>query len=155
MIVGFFAAAALAMIAANEPPCGSTVCSIDALPKIGSVDSRSCATRYNLGTDIPGENYLAREASVNGVFYRIGTDRGGHVRYISTSDDCFRTPEGVVVGTTLSRIQKRFPTINVRTEGGWAHFVTLPSGWRAGFRGSEKKSSQIRGDEKVRYFFFR
>ena len=139
----------------SELPCGSTICPIDSLPKIGSVDTRSCPAAYRLATDVPGEWFFAREASVDGILYRIGTDKNSHVKQITTGDRCFRTPEGVIVGTTLFRLRRRYPKLQVRTEGGWAHFVTLPSGWNAGFRGSSKKGSELAGGEKVRYFFFR
>jgi len=145
----------LASGAAGQLPCGSTICAMDSLPKIGGIDHRSCSVTYRLATDVPGQWFFAREASVDGIFYRIGTDKSGHVKEITTSDSCFRTPEGVVIGTTLFRLRQRFPKLQVRTEGGWAHFVTLPSGWNAGFRGSSKKGTELAGQEKVRYFFLR
>jgi len=147
----------LSLNAAPTPdlPCGSTNCPIDRLPKIGSIDTRSCSAKYRLGTDVPGQWFFAREASVDGIFYRIGTDKSGRVKRISTDDKCFRSPEGVVIGTTLFRLRRRFPKLEVRTEGGWAHFMTLPSGWNAGFRGSSAKGSDLTGAERVRYFFLR
>jgi hypothetical protein len=137
----------------SDLPCASTVCPIDSLPTVGETDKQSCAaTQYRL-SPMPGFSYRAREASVAGVFYRIGTDDAGRVRYVTTSDTCFATPEAVGVGTTLSEIRRRFPKVQPQWEQEWVHFVTLPSGWSAVFAGSA--SRELKADAKVKWFFRR
>jgi hypothetical protein len=54
------------------------------------------------------------------------------VRIISTKDAGFRTPEGIGLGSSLKEVREESGG-EVQCAAGWTCFLTLPSGWSAGF----------------------
>jgi len=67
----------------------------------------------------------------SGILYTIGVDGEERVRFVSTSDAAFASPEGLRVGDAAAVAEKAAPGEKIRSELGWGHFIALPSGWYA------------------------
>ena len=52
------------------------------------------------------------------------------MRFISTGDPQFRTPEGLKAGDSLAAV-RAIVMEKMRVEGGWARYIPLKSGWNA------------------------
>jgi hypothetical protein len=69
----------------------------------------------------------------DGVSYVIGVStENRRIRYISTQDPKFKTPENLTVASTLADALKHSSS-GLRYETGWAYKVQLKSGWVAAF----------------------
>ncbi len=91
---------------------------------------------------------------VEDVRYWVAADNDGKVRYISSRDSTFVTPEGLTVGMTLDAV-KRESGQEVTYELGFEHYVVLPSGWAAAFGIVTDEDGGPSDDSPVKYFFKR
>ena len=67
---------------------------------------------------------------VDSVVYDLGVTKDGEVRYISTADEAFATPEGLTVQSSLNDCRQ----FSERSGGpfpGWGYLLRLESGWCA------------------------
>jgi hypothetical protein len=72
------------------------------------------------------------------------------INFISTKDPKFSTPEGVRVNMTYEDLLKIDSNAQVIEERGWATYVVLESGWKAGFA-----NAMLEPGSKVRFIFKR
>ena len=111
-----------------------------------------------IGTDDP--LFLTTEEIEKNTRYYWWCKRKAKVKYISTSDSGFRTPEGIKVGTPLVDLM-RDGKFKLHHEPGWACYVPLPSGWAASFNYFDDKGNIIpcedleSRDASVTWFFKR
>jgi hypothetical protein len=82
-----------------------------------------------------GQSWPSYQVAVRGVHYKIGVE-GQRVRYVATSDNAFRTAEGVSLESSLADVQVA-ASANGKAEPGWAYIVPLRSGWNAAFESME------------------
>ena len=96
------------------------------------------------------------EVSYGGVNYTVGTERKGDViKWVSTHDPIFRTPEGLAEGDTLEKVLAVAKS-EVQREPGWGFFVELPSGWYAAFvQGPSMSEGELPPSAGVCFFFQR
>lgn len=100
-----------------------------------------------------------------GVRFVIGVDREERVRFVSTNDAAFVTPEGVRVGDPAAAAQTAAPGRAIGLEMGWGHYIELPSGWcafidsswvdRAGHVQPNLNIGKLGPDARVSFFFMR
>ena len=77
------------------------------------------------------------------VKYNITITKDSIINYISTSDNHFKTNEGIDVGSSLSRFKNKK---NI-TWKGWGKFIKLNSGWNAVFN-----DGVLNNNSKVLFF---
>ena len=94
------------------------------------------------------------DVRVGETTYQVCTSPDGHVVYIDTHDSRFRTPEGLGVGASLAKL-RRVATGQPICERGWATWISLPSGWNAGFIGPLGCPDPLAEDTPVNFFFQR
>lgn len=68
---------------------------------------------------------------VNGVAFTIGVDGESRVRFISTNDKAFASPDGLHPGDAMTAAINAAPGETVMKEPGWGNYILLPSGWYA------------------------
>jgi hypothetical protein len=91
-----------------------------------------------------------------GVPFDLGVDEGGVIRYVSTTDTRFATPEGVHVGSDYRSAMAAAGGQAAVREPGWAYYVDLPSGWRAAFvTGPSMTDGAVTAESPVRWLFQR
>ncbi|HEX4128585.1 MAG TPA: hypothetical protein VHZ24_00995 [Pirellulales bacterium] len=94
-----------------------------------------------------------------GVPFTLGVDEDdghGTIRYISTTDGRFATPEGVHAGSDYRAVMAASGGRVAIREPGWAYYVELPSGWRAAFtQGLGMTDGELRPDATVQWVFQR
>lgn len=66
-----------------------------------------------------------------GIRYVVAVDYEDRVRWVSTGDAAFSTPEGVRVGDRARVAEAAAPGQEIVLEPGWGHYIELPSGWCA------------------------
>jgi hypothetical protein len=92
---------------------------------------------------------------VKDVVYDVAINQDSIIVFIGTSDTNFRTPEGIKVGTPLSKVLS-LTQEKLFEERGWAYHVRLPSGWRAAFTvGHTMTDNTPSEDEPVKWLFKR
>jgi len=64
------------------------------------------------------------------IAFAVGVDGKNRIVWISTTDETFRTPEGLAVGDSLESVLG-IEGRRIVTESGWAWYVPLASGWNA------------------------
>lgn len=136
---------------------------LKALPAIGEKLTPPEPSRF-MTMASPSQLYESYLVAVDGVVYELGVDREGLVRFISTGDPQFRTPEGLKAGDSLAAVRV-FATEKMRVEGGWARYIPLRSGWNVviALRGEGDALSRVvpdtgeaePGDGSVNFFFRR
>lgn len=102
---------------------------LKALPAIGEKLTPPEPSRF-MTMASPSQLYESHLVAVDGAVYDLGLDREGLVRFISTSDPQFRTPEGLKTGDSLAAVRV-FAAEKMRVAGGWARYIPLTSGWNA------------------------
>jgi len=95
--------------------------------------------------------------TVDSVHYDLGVGRRDRrIRYISTSDPRFVTPEGLSLSTTLAGVLAQSNS-GPEQASDLAHVVQLPSGWWAAFGSFTLEASPMleppTQDAHPRYFF--
>jgi len=125
---------------ANEPKLGVP------LPKgIGP-------SSYKLLTS-PSQMSPAYTVDFMGTKYIICSDQKQRIRYISTSDPAFRTPEGLAIGNPLGKVLQ-ISHVSAHKLPGWGYVVPLKSGWNAGFFiGESGTDREPQPNEPVGWFF--
>ena len=90
---------------------------------------------------------------LDSVYYEVLLDDSSLIRYISTSDDNFRSQEGIKVGDTFSLLVKTFNATkkNVHKYAGWGLAFELKSGWFAVF----DFRKQLKNSSPIQFFFQR
>jgi hypothetical protein len=66
------------------------------------------------------------------VSWDLGTSEIGRLRFVSTKDSRFHTPENICVGMRYSEVRKRCGTKAYKIDG-FAWVVLAPSGWKIAF----------------------
>ena len=97
------------------------------------------------------------EVNYGGVNYTVGTERESDlIKWVSTHDLAFRTPEGLAAGDTLEKVLAAAAGSEVSREPGWAFHVELPSGWHAAFvQGQSMTEGELPPSAGVCFFFKR
>jgi len=91
-----------------------------------------------------------------GVPFTLGVDDGGVIRYVSTTDRRFVTPEGVHAGLDYRSVMAAAGGHAAIKESGWAHYVELPSGWAAAFvTGPGMTDGELTPESPVNWVFQR
>lgn len=67
------------------------------------------------------------------MLFEIATDDRHCIRFLSTNDPRFVTPEGISPGSSLEDVSNAGAE-SPWNEPGWAAHTELPSGWSAGFK---------------------
>ncbi len=99
--------------------------------------------------------YPKVDVLINNITYTIAYDNNHIIKYISTSDSKFETPEYVKTGDPLSQFKKQTESEPL-TERGWAFFIHLKSGWYAAFtQGPTMTEGDLSLDAKVQWLFKR
>lgn len=76
------------------------------------------------------QTYPMYRATARGLDLIFCVDRENRVRWVSTSDSDFVSPEGLRIGDPITRAAA-LAGEPVQSEIGWAWYVALPSGWNA------------------------
>jgi hypothetical protein len=85
------------------------------------------------------------------VKWDLGVSNEGVVKYVSTKDPRFKTPEGISVGMRYSDVRTRsksaikFP--------GWAWAIELPSGWSAAFVRGPSMTAPLLGSTPISFIY--
>ena len=97
------------------------------IPKLGSVlpGLPESHTRIMVSASQTWRSY---DALVDGIAFTIGVDDQSQVRFVSTRDARFVSPEGLRIGASMETAQRAAKT-PVYAEEGWGHYAELPSGW--------------------------
>ncbi len=102
-----------------------------------------------------GQFYPKVDVSINHITYTIAYDNNQIIKYVSTSDSKFVTPEYVRTGDPLSQVKKQTES-ELLAERGWAFFIHLKSGWYAAFtQGATLTEGDLSSDAKVQWLFKR
>lgn len=102
----------------------------------------------------PNEFKPGKLIAYKGVQYDVYLDSQGIVKFISTSDMKFKTPEGNLIGETYQQIKSK--TNNEFYVPGFSYEVVLPSSWHAVFLDENiLKSGKISDTSKIKTFFKR
>jgi hypothetical protein len=97
----------------------------------------------------------ACHVSVGDVVFTVAVAPDGSVKYISTADRSFTTPEGIHVGSPIVQVRS-VGASDPLPEAGWGFYARLPSGWYAGFVNGESLSEPpLPSDAVVRWLFKR
>ncbi|HWS71456.1 MAG TPA: hypothetical protein VN605_05050 [Thermoanaerobaculia bacterium] len=109
------------------PAAGATTLTLRSIPELGSVlpglpasHTRTLASSAQL--------WPSYEAVVDGIAFTIGVDDRSRVRFVSTHDARFVSPEGLRTGASMDATL-RTAKEPLFAEAGWGHYVELPSGW--------------------------
>jgi hypothetical protein len=121
-----FAVVALSVLvfACSAPfRCVTPQIALPTLPRLGEVlpDPGPTCTHTLVS---PSQTWPSYDTVLDGVTYTVGVDDEHRVHSVATSDELFRTPEGLKVGDAP-------PAGPVVLERVWGSFVRLPSGWHA------------------------
>jgi len=101
------------------------------------------------------QEWPSYEVKDHGSVFVIALDTTDTVRYISTSDPSFATPEGIRVGSTVEAV-RRAGAAAPTPELGWASHTMLPSGWHAAFlEGAGIDSRPLSPFSQVKWLFKR
>jgi hypothetical protein len=73
----------------------------------------------------------AHFAVVNGIKYTIGVDEKHRVKFVSTNDRAFVSPEGFHIGDSSATVVKSYTSEAISVELGWGKYIQLQSGWSA------------------------
>lgn len=127
----FFAACATqAPPPVQAPPAVGPSIAMERLPELGDrLADLPPTSVYTMAAS--AQLWLAYDTKVNGVAFTIGVDGESRVRFISTCDQVFASPEGLHPGDAMTAAIKAAPGETVRKERGWGHYLLLPSGWYA------------------------
>jgi hypothetical protein len=103
-----------------------------------------------------GDTRKSYDVRYGGINYTVGTHRTSDViKWVSTHDPAFRTPEGIAAGDTLEKVRAVAET-EVGAEPGWAYHARLPSGWSAAFvQGRYMTEGELSPTAKVCFLFKR
>lgn len=139
------------------PP--QAVIAVDAVPQLGQL-FRVPGPRTHHSMVSPSQTWPSYEVVAGGIEYTVGVDETMRVRYVGTTDDAFRPPEGLKRGDPLAAVLAAAPGETVVHEPGWGYFVLLPSGWYAfiddGRPGHENLGTRpLAEDARVTMFFLR
>lgn len=127
---------------------------------LGNVPATSVRTMTASAQTWPSYQVIA-----GGIHYSVGVDYEERVRWVSTSDAAFRSPEGLRVGDSAALAEKAAPSQKIVLEPGWGHYIELPSGWCAfidsswmdsrGHRQPDLNIGKLGADAHVATFFKR
>ena len=102
-----------------------------------------------------GQEWPSYQVRDHGSVFLIALDPTDTIRYISTYDASFATPEGIRVGSTLESVRRAGAPAPVQ-EMGWAAHATLPSGWSVAFTdGSGINAPPLSPSSQVKWLFRR
>jgi len=143
-------------------------------PASGVADRAVTPKPPGIGTSVAGTGAVPTHAQVMaqsaqmwpeytltcaGVPFTLGVDEGdghGTIRYISTTDGRFITPDGVHVGSDYRAVMTASGGRAAIAERGWGYYVELPSGWCAAFaQGPGLADGELRPDATVGWVFQR
>jgi len=106
---------------------------LENLPEIGNKlhDSiiQTSNSRAKLVTS--GQFWPSTTVKINGNIFDIAWNNDGIVKYISTNDKNFITPENIRVNMTLNQISD-IKLIDIQEMTGWGYYYELNSGWSVG-----------------------
>jgi hypothetical protein len=135
------------------------------LPILSFFGCSIVTTAPELGTRLvlPGSSYFfwsastasgrTHETKFAGITYLVEVDKSNRLIYISTTDQNFRTPEGLGVGSTLEVLLAKGASQPIADAFG-RFYTQLPSGWSAeitlGSGGTEPALQQ--SSKVIRYF---
>lgn len=96
------------------------------------------------------------EAEFEGIEFTVCTGyKSKRISFISTSDERFKTSEGIAINDTLQKVLETSQGELIK-ERGWAFFVKLKSGWHAAFvQGQGATEGELLPEAKVSFLFKR
>lgn len=103
---------------------------LKALPKLGSRCNPPRNRERTVVVVSPSQTYDSYKLTAGDTQFTVGYDSKKRIRWISTVDASFSTPDKIRVGDSLAKVLAVAPG-GIRAEVGWAWFVPLPSGWNA------------------------
>lgn len=129
---------------------------VKTMPKLGERISGYPKWKREMIMASGGATRKSYEVSYGGVNYTVGTERESDViKWVSTHDLAFRTPEGLATGDTVDKV-RAVAKREVGAEPGWAFHVELPSGWSAAFvQGQSMTEGELSPTAQICFFFKR
>jgi hypothetical protein len=127
---------------------------LSALPQIGShFQPAARPVRFEMTSGASLDP--AYEVTFNGIDFVVAISRDDVVRYISTVDRRFSTPDGIHVGSSLSSVLAAGGAAPL-PEPGWGFHTALRSGWSVGFtNGTGLSESPLASNARVVWIFQR
>src|SRR5436305_10221936 len=116
------------LLALFAPPFVEPLLPLQRLPALGECLGKVPPTSVYTIT-ASAQTWPSYKVIDGGIAYTIGVDREERVRFLSTSDAAFASPEGLHIGDSAAAAEKAAPGQSIRSELGWGHFIRLPSGW--------------------------
>jgi hypothetical protein len=113
-----------------EAGCATAPLALSQIPQLGDLLSSPGPTCTRILSS-SAQTWPSYEAKVNGIAFTIGIDHDARVRYISTRDHSFASPEGLHAGDPAATATKAASNATIMDERGWGHYILLPSGWYA------------------------
>ena len=126
VIVVFLLAAACATA---PQPCVETVIELQQVPRLGDRLPnlrKSCTQTFAASA----QTWPSYDVVVGANTFTVGVDKDV-VRFISTHDKSFASPEGLHVDDPMAAAVAAAPGKEVMEEMGWGNYIELPSGWYA------------------------
>ena len=125
-------------------------------PQLGAKVSRFPKAESDLLMTASGGLQPSYDVRHGRIHYTVATDQDRKIiKYVSTRDPAFRTPEGRAAGDALAKVLAAAKSEVVR-ERGWAFHVRLPSGWSAAFaQGESMTDGELSPSARVCFFFKR
>jgi hypothetical protein len=102
-------------------------------PEIGDVLPKDAKSDNSLIMADSAQMWPAYKLTRDKISYTVGVDDHLTIAYIRPDGSpLFRTPEGVIVGSTLASVLAITNSPPIKRLG-WAYYTTLPSGWNVAF----------------------
>lgn len=152
------------LLALFAPPYVAPLLPLQRLPALGECLGKVPPTSvYTMAAS--AQTWASYKVIDGGISYTIGVDREERVRFVSTSDAAFASPEGLHIGDAAAVAEKAAPGQSIRSELGWGHFIRLPSGWYAfidsswidtnGYKQPNLNIGKLGADARITTFFMR
>src|SRR3954452_24514637 len=152
------------LLALFAPPFVEPLLPLQRLPALGECLGKVPPTLVYTMT-ASAQTWPSYQVIDGGISYTIGVDGEERVRFLSTSDAAFASPEGLHIGDAAAVAEKVAPGQSIRSELGWGHFIRLPSGWCAfidsswidtnGYKQPNLNIGKLGADAHVAMFFKR
>jgi hypothetical protein len=148
----------------TNSPCVEPILKVEHIPELGEHfhNPEEACVRIMAAS---AQMWPSYSTVIDGVGFAIAVDDDAVVRFVSTTDPRFVTPEGLHVGDGVATALGAAPTETIQQERGWGYYIALPSGWYAfiddcrtdssGYVGLNLGTRPLQADARVMMFFRR
>ena len=129
---------------------------LEELPSIGDHLDESIRLTSNNRNILINSSQISPSTTVyvKGIVFKIAWDRDSKINFISTTDSTFYTNENIRINMPLKEIEN-IQNVEITKMPGWGYYISLESGWFAGFCVDKTCTGRELTNEVVVSYFFK